>query len=546
MLNRILSIGCAAWLMIGGCRPDFGALTEGEEEAGGRGGHSGSSDGGLGGLAGATCDEDCGGAGTASGGAPRAGRDSEDGGGGSKATGGTGGTGKGDMGGDGGGGGDGDAGAGGDPDACKPKPVVIEPPLLHYEFEEGDGTDLEDATGNGNDGLVTGGGWAAGRNGTSLELDAGEFATLPADIVTDLDVMTVAAWVRVKSNADESTLFDFGTDETNHIYLKTKSGAGLRFGATINDEDHDVIATTRPLPLTVWKHVAVVMDENAAALYIDGLEIRRVGITFKPSDLGAAPNNFIGQGHGGGDFAGRIDDFRIYDRALTHTEIAELAAPGDDYLYFPFDESCGRRIYDRSNKALVGELPNGGSWITGRVGYALDLNGDKQFVQLPAGIVSKCDDLTIAFWASRKTSNVAREHILDFGKSRRTFMYVTPQAPGAGLRFAIKLNAAENDYSAEQPLFTNTPLSVGVWQHVAVVIEAGTGRLYLNGEEKDSRPIAIKPSDLGDTMNNTIGRSQYWDEMMDADPFYTGWIDDLRISCRAFPPQEIAFLAMLP
>jgi hypothetical protein len=51
-------------------------------------------------------------------------------------------------------------------------------------------------------------------------------------------------------------------------------------------------------------------------------------MTIKPSDMGATTQNWIGRSQFSTDpyLNGRVDDFRIYNKALTAGEIAILAA----------------------------------------------------------------------------------------------------------------------------------------------------------------------------------------------------------------------------
>jgi hypothetical protein len=364
--------------------------------------------------------------------------------------------------------------------------------------------------------------------------------------------MTVAMWARLDAAPEGATLFDFGSDASNRIVLTANTGSGMRF-ALIREGEEQAIVLTRALPLGSWMHVATVIAGGKSLLYVNGVEVARISATIVPSDLSSTSSARIGTGHDG-DVAleWALDDFRVYDRGLSREEIAELAIP--DYLYFDFDEPCGARVHDRSEKALVGELPHGGTWGSGRIGGSLELDGVEQYVALPQGIVQDCEDFTLAFWAQRTSATAASEHIIDFGQNQRTFLYVTPQARGGSqtqpgpVRFAMKVNGGENDVGAERALVGEAAMPLGIWQHIAVVIEdeTGYGTLYVNGRQFSSQPLPDRPSDLGATIANTIGRSQYYNAALGPDPFYAGRVDDLRIACRPFSAGEIAFLAINP
>jgi hypothetical protein len=552
----------AATLVLGGaCRPDFDGLTRGDEQGGGSGRtSSGGED--SGGVAG--CADDCaagagrggaggpgrgggGGSGPSGGSSPDAGSSALGGGGigegGTQNAGGT------DPGGDGGteaGGAGGDGGTG--IEECFPVVPKGAGPIVHYDFEDSAEDTVADVSGNGNDGTIAGARrLASGRHGRALEFTAkGQYVAFPGGIVSDLDAMTVAMWVRLDAAPEGSTLFDFGPDESHRITLTANTGTGTRYRASAGGAE-EVIVLPRPLPGDAWVHVALVLASGKALFYVNGLEIGRINATIAPSDLSAIPEAWIGKSHDPDvDLEWAIDEFRLYDRGLAREEVAELALP--DHLYFDFDEPCGERVHDRSEAALVGELPRGGTWAPGRIGGSLELDGVEQYVALPQGIVRDCDDFTLAFWAQRTSASGISEHIIDFGQNQRTFLYVSPQARGGNVRFAIKLNADENDVGAEYALVGQQALPVGLWQHVAVVIrdDTGFGTLYVNGQQFNSQPLPLRPSDLGATIANTIGRSQYHNAALGPDSFYAGRIDDLRISCRPFSAAEVAFLAINP
>jgi hypothetical protein len=62
---------------------------------------------------------------------------------------------------------------------------------------------------------------------------------------------------------------------------------------------------------------------------VDGVQVgQNTAMTIKPSDMGATTQNWIGRSQYSSDpyLNGYVDDFRIYTRALTASEIAALAA----------------------------------------------------------------------------------------------------------------------------------------------------------------------------------------------------------------------------
>ena len=103
----------------------------------------------------------------------------------------------------------------------------------------------------------------------------------------------------------------------------------MRFAITTGGSGAEQrITTTAPLVAGVWKHVAVTLQGTTCILYLDGVEVgRNNSMTLKPSSLGSTTNNFLGKSQYADPYLnGLLDNFRIYNRALTANEITALYA----------------------------------------------------------------------------------------------------------------------------------------------------------------------------------------------------------------------------
>lgn len=172
-------------------------------------------------------------------------------------------------------------------------------------------------------------------------------------------------------------------------------------------------------------------------------------------------------------------------------------------------------------------------------GNAIRLNGPEpnQYVELPTGIVNGLTDFTIATWVNRATtSGQTWARIFDFGTGTPVNMFLTVNAGGAGLRFAITTSGS----GGEQQITAAPQLPTG-WQHVAVTLSGTTGTLYLNGSPVDTNDnITLNPSSLGNTTQNWIGRSQYDDPLLDAT------VDEFQIYDYALTQAQIQSLMASP
>jgi len=81
-----------------------------------------------------------------------------------------------------------------------------------------------------------------------------------------------------------------------------------------------------------WQHVAVTLSGNLGILYVNGVEVgRNSNMTLKPASLGNTNLNYIGRSQYSADpyLDGRVDNFRIYNRALSAAEISNLYSAGN-------------------------------------------------------------------------------------------------------------------------------------------------------------------------------------------------------------------------
>ena len=195
------------------------------------------------------------------------------------------------------------------------------------------------------------------------------------------------------------------------------------------------------------------------------------------------------------------------------------------------DETTGSTLADATGNGNTASLTGSTSFVPGTRGNAVKFTGG--FASLPTGIVSGLNDFTIAAWV--KPDSIATwQRIFDFGSSTSSYMFLTtrPSTTG-GLRFAITTGAGE------QQVNTSAPLTVGVWQHVAVTLRGSTATIYLNGTAVGTNTgVTLRPSSLGQSTNNFIGESQF-----SADPALTASVDDFRIYSRGLTTAEVQALA---
>ena len=212
-------------------------------------------------------------------------------------------------------------------------------PRAYLRLDESSGSTASDSSGNGWNGTLVGGStWAAGKINNAVSLSGTtNYASLPGGVVAGMTACTISAWVKPTSNSNWARLFDFGTSATPgantgaYMFVAPRDGSGnLRFSITTAGYNSEKLITTTTFPAAgVWSHVAVVLTGSTGTLYLNGTAVgTNSALTLTPANLGTTTNNFLGKSNYAGDpyLNGSIDEFQIYPRALSSTEISALAA----------------------------------------------------------------------------------------------------------------------------------------------------------------------------------------------------------------------------
>ncbi len=193
-----------------------------------------------------------------------------------------------------------------------------------YSFNEGSGTLVHDLSGKANTGTLSGATWsAAGRYGGALSFNGvNNRVDVPDSPSLRLTTgMTVEAWLRpTTTNAAwrSAVLKEQPGGLAYALYSQTTAN---RPSGYVNTGGADVeVRAGGPLAANTWTHVAITYDGTAVRIYRAGALVATAP-TAGPIVTAAGALRIGGNTIWGEYFAGLIDEIRIYNRALTATEI---------------------------------------------------------------------------------------------------------------------------------------------------------------------------------------------------------------------------------
>ncbi len=204
--------------------------------------------------------------------------------------------------------------------------------LAWYQADAASGSTLSDSSGNGKTAALNGSySFASGVSGNALSLSGG-YASLPAGIVSSLNDFTISTWVKLSSLSSGSRIFDFGTGTSVYMYLTPQAiGTNLpRFAITTGGAGGEQqVNSSTAIPVGVWTHVAVTLSGNTCTLYLNGVAVgSNTGMTVHPAAMGSTTQNYLGKSqYADAALQGSIDDFRLFGRALSASEVLALSTP---------------------------------------------------------------------------------------------------------------------------------------------------------------------------------------------------------------------------
>jgi uncharacterized repeat protein (TIGR03803 family) len=422
--------------------------------------------------------------------------------------------------------------------------------VAYYPFNG----NANDASGNGNNGTLTNGAAivfdaARGKsvayfNGTNSYIDCGSAPDLQVSAA-----VTLAAWVKISGPGSS----DY-TGETGVGAIINKEGeyelvyANGELSWAFANEDPGWLGrgghyVTNVLPTNVWQHLVLTYTNGLATTYLNGSQVDVYNGCCLIGDVYPEENSlWLGSRQQEPDFFdGYMDDVRIYNRALSSNEVAELYAyesttPDLSFLtnglvaYYAFNGNANDASGNGKNGVISG---SGISFVGDRFGNsnsAIAFDGTGGYIELSnmsQYAPTTNNNMTVSFWAMSNLDGTVAAQYSNGIASESTFQI---------LWNGHNWNLVGNGTSE----FSPNPVFASGWSHFVVEFagDSGTATLYQNGN------FVGTGAEIYNTVSCTtpflVGKVEGSAPVYE--DFLTGVIDDVRIYNRTLSSNEVAEL----
>ena len=389
---------------------------------------------------------------------------------------------------------------------------------------------LNDLSGNNNHGTITGATRVAGKLGQALSFNgSGNYVNCGNDASLNITgAITIEAWVKLTSNTFQPIVSKYEETLSQESYSFGLSGNKLQTRVSPNGSTPYIFTGVATLNNNQWYHLVMTYDGSNIKQYYDGnldktdaysLSLYTSSSTVQIGRWGLTPTMF---------FNGLIDDVRIYNRALSPSEITAHYNSGNGLISDPSTET-GLAGYWRMGTT-------DGMTVPGKFNNALKLDGIDDYINFGNGAsLGITSAITIEGWIKLTALPIGSNYATIFDKPYTShvapyYNYEMRVLSSGVVDVVMVVGSYDVDY-----VTSTTVLSAGLWYHIASTFDGTTLRLYINSTPDGSlnNPGTI----INSNMPLNMGRRQNLN-----DCYFNGLFDNMHIYNRALTQAEITDL----
>jgi hypothetical protein len=195
-----------------------------------------------------------------------------------------------------------------------------------YTFNEGMGSVLADASGNGNTATAIGTAWTVGKYGNALAFNGTNSYVQGVNISFSSGPFSLATWFKTGQPGSQMLMGKFN-NATNLMYLQTTTSGGIVGGLHDGNGWQEAMDNSQSYADNQWHHAALVVSATTLDLYLDG-HLKASGTHDNSFAINANPWNFGRRNDGRLYLKGALDEVRIYGKALTPAEVVADMSTG--------------------------------------------------------------------------------------------------------------------------------------------------------------------------------------------------------------------------
>lgn len=412
-----------------------------------------------------------------------------------------------------------------------------------WDMEESGLNTRIDSIKTANTGTVSGATLVSGKFNQAYSFDGDDQITT-TDVALSGNNVTFASWINIASAGATTCNTIIGKGDgnngsiTDYVFQVGWSGSGCTGGYAdlfIGGSWHTFANT---FTLDTWYHMVATYDGSNVKMYINGAQI---GANSAETDAiyNSAETMRIGRqgtNTSSNNFRGSLDEVRIYNTALTASEVAALYAgsgplPCDQTCvgWWKLDEASGTTATDSSGAGSTGTYTGSPTLNTeGIFGGAMKIDGTAG-KYLDAGTANalnlSSNYFTISAWVKFTST------------SGTQWLVARDEASNRGFAWGFISGKQTYSVGGSGSSGVGSTLSANTWYHVVITSERPsltTNKFYLNGKlDHTATGASAVPNVTG--VSTSIGERKY----SGFEQAFNGSIDDVRIYNRVLSDIEI-------
>lgn len=234
--------------------------------------------------------------------------------------------------------------------------------------------------------------YKAGKIGQAFNFDgSNDYIKASSDII-GMGASTTSAWIYARSYGQSN----MGRIIDNGKFILEATSTNSTFGFSSDGFTTQAVAATNALPLNKWVHIVITRNPSGTAnFYINGV-LSGTANQSSGTPIAGTTNVIVGNiSAANATFDGLIDDVRIYNRALSATEVKQLYNMGQANVnktpttntdinsgllgWWTFDgKDLMNNVVDKSGSGNTGYMINmatSTAKTVGKMGQALNFDG---------------------------------------------------------------------------------------------------------------------------------------------------------------------------